>query len=109
MTTDSECHRAQIIFNPGAFHRRVGRLQLECFLIEFPCALRVAYSDGDECDFVCNHLQTPFSFSGFNLWIIPEVPNPKSQIPGKIQSPNPKKAAMSSALRDDRREDQGQF
>src|SRR5436190_24163293 len=94
MTTDSDCHRAQIIFNPGAFHRRVGRLQLECFLIKFPSALRVAYSDGDECDFVCNHLQTPFSLSGFTLSRSSKLPIGKSQT--KFSRQNPKKAITGS-------------
>src|SRR5438067_1177507 len=109
MTTNPDRGGAKIILDPCAIHLSGSRFKLEDLLIKFSRAFLIRNRNGDERHFVCDHLQPPFSLSGFNLWIIPEVPNPNSQIPGKIQSPNPKKAAMSSALRDDRREDQGQF
>src|SRR6266403_1743078 len=67
MTTNSNCGRAKVILDPRALHRGMARLELKRLLIKFPCAIGVAHSNRDESYFVCNHLQIPFSFSGFNL------------------------------------------
>jgi hypothetical protein len=51
-----------------------GRLQFERLLIKFPRSFFVRNSDGDKCYFF-DHKHSPFSFSGFNLWIINLLPS----------------------------------
>src|SRR5205085_12167396 len=50
----------------GSFHLRARWLELERFLIKLSRAFLVRNGNGNKCDFF-NHMQGPFSFSGFNL------------------------------------------
>src|SRR6266699_435369 len=75
MTTDANGRRPKVVLDPRAFHRRVAWFQFEGLLIKLASAFLVRNGNGDECNFLCNHLQIPFSFSGFNLWIINLFPS----------------------------------
>src|SRR6266404_8958657 len=76
MTANADGRRTKVVFDPRAFHRRRGWLQLERFLIKFSRAFLIRNCDGDKCDFLNHsHEQIPFSFSGFNLWTINLLPS----------------------------------
>src|SRR5438045_7112519 len=80
MTTNTNCHRAKIVFDPCAFHLRARRREFQRLLIKFPCAFFVSHCDRDKGDFVCNHVQTSFSFSDFSLCIISLLPSGSSMM-----------------------------
>src|SRR6266478_4351184 len=67
MTANSDGDWAQIILDPCAVHLRGAGFELECFLVKFPRAFLVRNRDGNEGYFVCDHLETPFSFSDLTL------------------------------------------
>src|SRR5947208_12573372 len=67
MTTNSDSDWAKIIFDPGAVHLSRTWFELEHLLIKFSGAFFVRNCYGHEGHFVCDHLQTPFSFSGLSL------------------------------------------
>src|SRR5207244_2200269 len=68
MATDTDSCSAEVILDPRASHRVRAGLQLQRFLIKFSSALRVGNGNGYKCNFF-DHKQTPFSFSGFSLWM----------------------------------------
>ena len=74
MATDADRGCAEIVLDPRAFHRGRARLQFQCFLIKFPRAFRIGNGDRDKCYFL-DHAQIPFSFSGFNLWMMSLLPS----------------------------------
>src|SRR5207244_719497 len=75
MTTDADRRRTEFIFDPSAVHCSRRWLQLERLLIKFSRAFLVGNGDGDECDFVRDHGQGSFSFSGLSLWMMILLPS----------------------------------
>src|SRR6266540_1530452 len=75
MTTNANSCRTKVVFNPCAAHCGCAWRKLERFLIKFPGPLGIADSDGNKGHLICNHVQIPFSFSGFNLWMINLFPS----------------------------------
>src|SRR5205085_6454938 len=74
MTADTDGSVTEIILDPRPSHLASGRLQFQCFLIKFACALGVRNCNSNESYFF-NHKQGSFSFSGFNLWITMLLPS----------------------------------
>src|SRR6266436_3747900 len=74
MTTDANGRRPKVVLDPRAFHRRVAWFQFEGLLIKLASAFLVRNGNGDECNLL-DHLQIPFSLSGFNLWMINLFPS----------------------------------
>src|SRR5436190_3573832 len=81
MTTNPDRGGAKIILDPCAIHLSGGRCKFEGLLIKFSRAFLIRNRNGDERHFICDHLQTPFSFSGFTL-----SRSSKSQFPNPRQN-----------------------
>src|SRR5256885_10869902 len=75
MTTNADRCRAELVLDPRTVHRSHRGFELERFLVKFSRAVFVRNSNSNECDFVRDHGQGSFSFSGLSLWMMILLPS----------------------------------